>query len=85
MPACTEPTLSPVERRRQVAAILAKGVIRLRRMNQRGGFTHAPESSPDAQNGLEFPGETRLSVVDGTFTSKGTRRYRYYTCTTAVK
>lgn len=61
-----ESVLSPVERRRQVAAILAKGVVRLRRTYQTRGFRHAPESSPDAQNCLEFPGETRLSVVDDT-------------------
>jgi hypothetical protein len=62
----SEPTLSPVERRRQVAAILAKGVVRLRRTYQTRGFTHAPESLPNARNCLEFPGETRLSVVNGT-------------------
>lgn len=62
----SQPALSPVERRRQVAAILAKGVVRLRRTYQTRGFRHAPESSPDARNCLEFPGETRLSVVDGT-------------------
>jgi len=62
----SEPTLSPVDRRRQVAAILARGVVRLHRIYQPGGFTHAPESLPDGQNGLEFPGETRLSVFNGT-------------------
>ena len=62
----SEPTLSPVERRRQVAVILAQGVLRLRRTYQTRGFTHVPESSPDARNCLEFRGETRLSVVNGT-------------------
>lgn len=60
------PTLSPIERRHQVASLLAKGVLRLRRIYQTRAFTHAPESSPEARNCLEFPGETRLSVVNGT-------------------
>ena len=58
--------LSPFERHRQVAAILARGVLRLRRIYQTRGFAHAPESLPDGQNCLEFPSETRLSVVNGT-------------------
>jgi len=60
------PSLSADERRREVAAILARGVFRLRQINQTGGFTHAPKSLPDRQNGLELSGETRLSVSDGT-------------------
>jgi hypothetical protein len=67
MPQRTEPQLkSPVERRREVAAILARGVLRLRRINQTQGFTRAPESSPGRRNCLELPGETRISVSDGT-------------------
>ena len=56
------PSLSADERRREVAAILARGVFRLRQINQTGGFTHAPKSLPDRQNGLELSGETRLSM-----------------------
>jgi hypothetical protein len=62
----SDSVLSPIERRCQVAVILAKGVLRLRRIYQTRGFPPAPESSPDARNCLEFSRETRLSVVNGT-------------------
>ena len=58
--------MSPGERRREVAAILARGVLRLRRIARIGGNMHAPESRNLPENGLELPGETRLSVSDGT-------------------
>ena len=58
--------ISPVERRREVAAILARGILRLRRMARIGGIMHVPESQDLPENGLELPGETRLSVSDGT-------------------
>jgi len=58
--------LTPADRRREVASILAKGILRLRRVNQTGGFKLAAESSPERRNCLEFPCETRLSVVNGT-------------------
>lgn len=58
--------LTPIERRRQVAAILAKGVVRWRKRAKNGGFMPAPESSPVPENRLDLPGETRLSVSDGT-------------------
>ena len=60
------PSMSADERRRQVAAILARGVLRLRHIARIGGNTHAPESQNSPENGLELPGETRLSVPDGT-------------------
>ena len=67
MPQRTEPQLkSSVERRREVAAILARGVLRLRRINRTGGCTHAPESLPGRRNCLELPAETRLSVSGST-------------------
>lgn len=57
-----EPTLLPAVRRRQVAAVLAKGLLRLRRMNQTRGLSKSKESSKEAENGLDSPGETRLSI-----------------------
>ena len=62
----SEPTLLPVERRRQVAAILAKGVMRWRRRAKNAGIIDAPELSPGRKTGLDLCPETRLSVVNGT-------------------
>ena len=58
--------LSPADRRREIASILAKGVVRWHRRMKTTGAFDAQESSPDAQNCLELSGETRLSVVNGT-------------------
>lgn len=58
--------LSPAERRREVAAILARGVLRLRRIARLGGIMHAPESLPKRENGLELSGEMRLSLSERT-------------------
>ena len=66
-------TLSPDDRRREVASILAKGVIRWRQRAKTARLKHAPESAPPAENGLEVSAETRLSVSDRTrgFTPRG--------------
>ena len=66
MPMRTEAPLSPAERRRQVASILARGVIRLRRRVNLTTISDAQKSSPAAENRLELSRETRLSVSDGT-------------------
>jgi len=66
MPTCTEPTLSPADRRRQVASILARGVIRWRRRAKAVGTIDAPESARARESRLALPGETRLNVSDGT-------------------
>lgn len=67
MPRRTEARpLSAQERRREVAVILARGLLRLHRIARLGGNTPAPESSPERENGLDSRGETRLSVVHGT-------------------
>ena len=56
---------SPDERRREVAAILARGVLRWRGQAGTEGIAPTPDgNSPDS--GLELSGETRLSVSDGT-------------------
>lgn len=61
-----EPVLTPDERHRRIAAILAKGVTRRHRRAKAAGFVHAQESSRNPRISLELPGETRLSVSDGT-------------------
>ena len=67
MPRCTEPQpISANERRREVTAILARAVRRLRRSAGIGVSLHAPESRDLPENGLELPAETRLSVPHGT-------------------
>ena len=58
--------LTPGERCREVAAILARGVLRLCRIARVGGNMPAPESSPEGRISLERVGETRLSVPYGT-------------------
>ena len=62
MPKSPITDLTPDQRFKQVAAILAKGVIRHQRSVRRGESRSGekpPEISPD---GLEVPGKTRLSV-----------------------
>lgn len=66
MPKRTDAPLEPAERRRQVASILARGVIRWRRRANATGISDAQESPPAAENRLELSRKTRLSVSDGT-------------------
>ncbi|MDX2197832.1 MAG: hypothetical protein SF069_02550 [Phycisphaerae bacterium] len=66
MPSRTDAPLSPTERRRQVASILARGVIRLCRQAKSTAIIDAQESAPAVDTRLELSGETRLSVSDGT-------------------
>ena len=66
MPTRTDAPLSPADRRRQVASILAKGIIRWRRRAKSAGIINATESPQNADTGLELSGETRLSVSEGT-------------------
>ena len=67
MPRRTEThPISPDERRHKVVAILAQGVLRLRRAARIGGNMNPPKSQDLPENGLELSGETRLSVSDGT-------------------
>ena len=54
--------LTPEERRRQVAAILAQGVIRHRRIAQ---LAESGQFSPPRNTGLELVSETRLTVSVG--------------------
>ena len=57
--------LSPAERRREVVAILARGVLRWREQARTGGMAPTPDGN-SPENGLELSGETRLSVSHGT-------------------
>jgi len=59
-------TLSPADRRREVASILAMGLVRWHRTTKTAGHLDAQESSPRRKIGLELSRETRLSVVNGT-------------------
>lgn len=58
--------LSPADRRREVAAILTRGVQRLLRVARVGGIMHAQESLPERENGLELSGEMRRSLSERT-------------------
>lgn len=66
MSICVDPTrLSPDERFREVAGILAAGVLQLRQrsaLSTENSEENVPKSSPD---GLEIPAETRLSMRVG--------------------
>jgi len=67
MPRRTEAhPILPRERRREVAAILARGVVRWHRKARAEGCLSTAESPPMAKKSLEFPGETRLSASYGT-------------------
>jgi len=58
MPAnTTDVDMSPVDRRQQVAAVLARGLARWRRRARAGGFAPAPEISPER----ETPRRVRLT------------------------
>ena len=58
--------ISPDERRREVATILARGVLRVRHIARISGNSRASETQGLAENGLEFSSETRLSASNGT-------------------
>ena len=53
---------SPTQRRQEVAAILAVGVLRYRRMARRAACSAAQESAPSGQNCLGPVGVSRPCV-----------------------
>ncbi len=53
------------ERRREIAAILARGILRLRKRRQFTPDATFRELSESVPQGLELSGETRLSVTTG--------------------
>ncbi len=63
---CALDDLSPTDRRREIASILAKGVIRWHRRAKSAGIINAEKSASAATNCLELSRETRLSASDGT-------------------
>ncbi len=67
MPSCHE-TAEPVpaERRREIAAILVKGIVRWRRGIVKSGLSRPPEGRFFPQKGLELPGPLSLTVSDRT-------------------
>lgn len=63
MPRTTEvQELSADVRHREIAAILARGVVRLRRVNQTNEARVVQNPALCLGTGLELSGETRLSV-----------------------
>lgn len=70
MPTAPQPDLSADDRRREVAAVLAKGLARWRRRAKAGGLLphgeNLEESCPQGEKGLEVDGDLRLSVAHRT-------------------
>lgn len=69
--------LTPEQRREQVAAILARGLLRTLQ-HARSLADSSPETLEFSPSGLEVPGDTRLSVsrvseVNKTKNQRGTR------------
>jgi hypothetical protein len=54
--------LTPDQRFKQIAAILAKGVVRCKRHLRAAASASEQVSSESSPRGLEVPGKTRLSV-----------------------
>ncbi len=77
MPTNSERTLSPTDRRRQIASILAKGVIRWLKHEKTAGIMNAQKTSPGRKNRLELSEETSLTVGnDRCFTAVSTGERR---------
>ncbi len=70
MPPNNPPDLSPAARRREVASILARGVIRWHRRAKSAVIIDAQKSPPSGETSLELSGETRLSVGTRGFTPR---------------
>ncbi|MEW6198014.1 MAG: hypothetical protein AB1601_05040 [Planctomycetota bacterium] len=61
---------SPAERRREVASILARGVIRWHRRAKSAGIIDTEKSAVSGETRLELSGETRLTVGTRGFTPR---------------
>jgi hypothetical protein len=70
MPPNRPSDLSPAERRREVASILARGVIRWHRRAKAAGMINTEESAISGETRLELSGKTRLSVGTRGFTPR---------------
>lgn len=58
-----QPDLTSADRRREVAAILAKAVIRMRKRAASDATSPLPQFPESSKSGLANPAETRPSVV----------------------
>jgi hypothetical protein len=58
----SQPDLTPADRLREVATILARGVVRWRKQAKIGVFAHSPGPGNSPGIGLEVPAKTGLSV-----------------------
>jgi hypothetical protein len=66
MPSVQTPdSMTPDTRWREVASILARGILRYRRMARLGLSATPLESRTQAENDLELSRESRLHVADG--------------------
>lgn len=65
MPPNNASELPPADRRREIASILARGVIRWRRRAKSAGIIDTQKSAVSGKTRLELSGETRLSVPNG--------------------
>ena len=65
MPAADLPSLSPEDRRRELARLLARGLLRLCRRRACDPSSDPKNLSESERDGLAIPGETRLSVHTG--------------------
>lgn len=69
-PTCDPSTLSSDERRREIAALLARGVLRLRECQPVAAIPHPPRTPEKTSNPLSIPLDvhagTRLHVVKRT-------------------
>lgn len=61
----TPESMTPDARRREIASILALGILRYRRIAKLSLSATPAESRPQAENGLELSRESRLHVADG--------------------
>ena len=70
MPKHAEAPLSHTDRRREVALILARGVLRWHHHAQSADLPNFQKSPPDPKKCLELSGETPLSVGTRGFTPR---------------
>jgi len=73
MPRNDPSNLTTADRRREIASILARGVIRWHRCAKSAGIINAEKSEkspPSGETCLELPGKTRLSVGTRGFTPR---------------
>lgn len=70
--------LTPQDRRERVAALIARAALRRLRTERTAGSVHLEKLPEPAESGCG-------RAMVHTYTAKGSKRYRYYTCTKAIK